>query len=92
MYLDTVFIAMGRGFKGPSAVVQGPEKLVARQVHLPFQNCPHDDQMQTRPRSCVQDSPERQYQLAVEWSHDQQGACVGVPDSALHLQTPQNAG
>ena len=25
--------------------VQGPEKLVARQVHPPFQNCPHDDQM-----------------------------------------------
>ena len=35
--------------------MQGLEKLVARQVHLPF----------------------RQYQLAVEWSHDQEGAWEG---------------
>ena len=31
-------------------------------------------------------STEWQYQLAVERSHDRQGACVGVPDFAPHLR------
>ena len=32
-----------------------------------------------------------QCEFAVEWCHDHQSACVGVPDSAYHLQTPQIA-
>ena len=47
-------------------------------MHQTLQNCPHGDQMQTGPHSCVHHSTEQLYQLAVEWSHDQQGACVGL--------------
>ena len=65
----------GKGFQGAErSNVQDPEKLVARQTHLPFQDSPNDDQVQTRPQPCVQHGIEWQYQLAVEWSHDQRGA------------------
>ena len=42
MCWDTVFI--GKGFQCAERSVQGLEKLVTRQVNVPFQNCHHDDQ------------------------------------------------
>ena len=36
-------------------------------------------------------TPDRQHQLALEWSHDQQSACLGSEDTAHHLQAPHEA-
>ena len=46
MYWVTVFIRDGKGFqrRRPHRV-QGIDKLVARQVHLPFQDSPHENQV-----------------------------------------------
>ena len=44
------------------------------------------------PQPCVQHSPERQHQLALEWSHDQQSTCLGSEDTTSHLQASHEAG
>ena len=83
----------GTGFQGAErSMCEALRILVARQIHIPRKDSLNDDQVQTRPQSCVQHSPEWQYQLAVEWRHDPQGTCVGSPDIASHLQTSHKAG
>ena len=42
--------------------------------------------------ACVQHSPERQHQLALEWGHGQQSTCLGSEDTTSHFQASHEAG
>ena len=85
-----------RGEKG----LQGAERSMCKPLRSWWRHkyiyrsktVPMKTKCKTHPRSCVQHSTEWQYQLAVEWSHDQRGACVGRPYFAAHLETSHEAG
>ena len=49
-------------------------------------------QVQACPLPCVQHSSERQHQVALEWSHDQQSTCLGSEYTTYHLQASREAG